>query len=113
IFDAATLTGAQLVATGEERAGIFAEDEALTAKFKKAGDEVGEKCWPLPIGAEFENAMRHRGAADLNNMAAGNKAGSSTARGFLRFFVERNADGSDKYPWVHIDLAGPGMKYPG
>ena len=113
LVDAATLTGAQVVALGNERAAVYTADDSLAAKFRAAGEATGEKCWPMPTGGDYDDAMRHKkGHADLNNIA-GRDGGSCTARGFLHYFIERNEDGSDKYPWVHIDMAGPGIAHPG
>ncbi len=112
IFSLATLTGAQVTATGDERAAVFSNDDSLAAKFKAAGEAAGELCQPMPLGQEYADAMRHK-HADLSNISSGSKTGSSTAAEFLHFFIEKNEDGSDKYPWVHIDMAGPGIKHPG
>ncbi|HTK85794.1 MAG TPA: leucyl aminopeptidase family protein [Patescibacteria group bacterium] len=118
IVDAATLTGAQVVALGNKRAAVFSNDESLPGfsldqgltlaeKFNRAGRAVNELAWPMPLGEDYAAVMRRSSIADLTNLGSG--AGSSTAAEFLHFFIEKDENGKDKVPWVHIDMAGPGI----
>jgi leucyl aminopeptidase len=118
MVDAATLTGAQVVALGNKRAAVFSNDEnlpgfkldqglTLAEKFNRAGRAVNELAWPMPLGEDYAAAMRRSSIGDLTNLGSG--AGSSTAAEFLHFFIEKDADGKDKIPWAHIDMAGPGI----
>ena len=97
LIDAATLTGAVVVALGYANAGIFANDDAFYDRFKSAVDKAGEKMWRLPIGDEYLDAMRSS-IADLQN-TGGRWGGASTAAAFLKEFAEDT-------PWIHLDIAG-------
>jgi len=97
LIDAATLTGAVVVALGYANAGIFANDDAFYDRFKNAVDKAGEKMWRLPIGDEYLDAMRSS-IADLQN-TGGRWGGASTAAAFLKEFAEDT-------PWIHLDIAG-------
>jgi leucyl aminopeptidase len=97
LIDAATLTGAVVVALGYANAGIFASDDDFYNRFKNAVDKSGEKMWRLPIGDEYLDAMRSS-IADLQN-TGGRWGGASTAAAFLKEFAEDT-------PWIHLDIAG-------
>ncbi|ARN80393.1 leucyl aminopeptidase [Methylocystis bryophila] len=103
MIDLATLTGAILVALGQEYAGLFSNDDALAEKLVKAGEGSGEKLWRLPMGPAFDKLIDSR-FADMKN-TGGRHAGSITAAQFLARFV-------DKTPWAHLDIAGTGMSSP-
>ncbi len=95
----ATLTGAVVTALGRHRAGLFGNDAALAAQLAAAGEAVGEKLWPLPIGEAHRRDL-DSGIADLRQCAAGSLLpDASHAAAFLREF----ADGR---PWAHLDIAG-------
>jgi leucyl aminopeptidase len=97
IVDAATLTGACVVALGDARAGIMGTDSQLIDDLMKAGDDCGERLWPLPLDKEYSDMIRSD-IADIKNI--GNRsAGAITAGCFLKHFV------GDK-PWAHLDIAG-------
>jgi leucyl aminopeptidase len=97
LVDLATLTGAIIIALGNEMAGLFANDEELAAKLSAAGKAVGEPLWRMPLGEEFDKLIKSD-AADMKNI--GNRgAGSITAAQFLQRFV-------DGTPWAHLDIAG-------
>lgn len=97
IVDLATLTGAVMVALGQERAGLMGTDPAFIESVKQAAAAAGEKVWHLPLDEEYGELMKSD-IADIKNL--GNRyAGSITAAWFLREFV---AD----VPWVHLDIAG-------
>jgi leucyl aminopeptidase len=97
LIDAATLTGAVVVALGYANAGIFASDDDFYTSFKAAIDKAGEKMWRLPLGDEYLDAMRSS-IADLQN-TGGRWGGASTAAAFLKEFAEDT-------PWIHLDIAG-------
>ncbi|MEO8634526.1 MAG: leucyl aminopeptidase [Gemmatimonadales bacterium] len=97
VLDAATLTGAVVVALGHSAAGIMGTDEALLAEVQGAGERSGERCWPLPMWEEYHDLIKSD-IADMKN-SGGRPAGSISAGWFLREFVSG-------YPWVHIDIAG-------
>jgi leucyl aminopeptidase len=97
LIDAATLTGAVVVALGYANAGVFASDDDFYNRFKMAIDKAGEKMWRLPLGEEYLDAMRSS-IADLQN-TGGRWGGASTAAAFLKEFAEDT-------PWIHLDIAG-------
>jgi len=97
LIDAATLTGAVVVALGHANAGIFANDDKMYERFTAALTKSGEKFWRLPLGDEYTEAMRSN-IADLVNSGA-RWGGASTAAAFLKEFAEDT-------PWLHLDIAG-------
>jgi len=97
LVDAATLTGAVVVALGYANAGVFANDEPMFERFRKALDTAGERFWRLPLGEDYLDAMRSN-IADLQN-TGGRWGGASTAAAFLKEFAEDT-------PWLHLDIAG-------
>jgi leucyl aminopeptidase len=99
----ATLTGAILVALGQEHAGLFSNDDELSEKLSKAGLATGEKVWRLPLGPDYDKMIDSK-FADMKN-TGGRFAGSITAAQFLQRFV-------DKVPWAHLDIAGTAMGSP-
>ncbi len=109
VVDLATLTGAAVGALGTEFAAVYANDNRLWKKFNKASGASGEKIWRMPLTetGEFAKAVKANDRADLANISSG--PGSCTAAAFLREFIEKDKDGTDKCKWMHIDMAGPGM----
>jgi leucyl aminopeptidase len=97
LVDAATLTGAIVVALGHLHAGAFANDEALQARVLAAGRAEGERLWPMPMDEDYNDYLKSA-FADLPNIG-GRYGGSITAAKFMEPFVE-------KKPWVHLDIAG-------
>jgi leucyl aminopeptidase len=97
VLDAATLTGACVVALGHTATGVFGPDEALVQEVLAAGKRAGEPGWPLPVWDEYKEMIKSD-VADIKN-SAGRAAGSITAAMFLKEFTET-------YPWVHLDIAG-------
>lgn len=98
VIDLATLTGAIIVALGHEKAGVFANDDALAGDFLKAAAAVGEGAWRMPLDPAYDTLIKSR-IADIKN-SAGRPAGSITAAQFLQHFVR------DGTPWMHLDIAG-------
>lgn len=103
MINLATLTGAVLVALGQDHAGLFSNDDELSEDLFKAGQESGEKVWRLPIGAAYDKMINSR-FADMKN-TGGRYAGSITAAQFLARFVGDT-------PWAHLDVAGTAMSAP-
>jgi leucyl aminopeptidase len=97
VLDAATLTGAVVVALGHHAIGIMGNDEALLAEVRDAGERAGERCWPLPLWDEYRDLVKSE-IADVRN-SGGRSAGSIAGGWFLKEFVEG-------FPWVHMDIAG-------
>ena len=98
IIDLATLTGAIIVALGEEYAGLFSNNDDLSKKLSEAGEKVNEKVWRLPLHKNYDKLMNST-IADIQNINYSGGAGSITAAQFLQRFVE-------KTPWAHLDIAG-------
>lgn len=99
LFDFATLTGACLVALGDQRAGIFSTEKSLLAGVQSASQRSGEKVWPLPVGDEFNESIKSEIALVQNT--GGRYGGACTAASFLKHWV------SPEIPWMHLDIAGP------
>ena len=98
MIDLATLTGAIIMALGEEYAGLFSNNDDLSNKIFKAGEKVNEKVWRLPLHKNYDKLMDSQ-IADIQNINYSGGAGSITAAQFLQRFVE-------KTPWAHLDIAG-------
>ncbi len=103
MIDLATLTGACVVALGYYAAGAISKDEKLLQELQQAGNESGDRIWPLPFYEEYQDWMDGT-ITDLNNISLkgkGYEAGSITAGVFLSKFVD-----TEKTKWVHLDIAG-------
>jgi leucyl aminopeptidase len=98
VIDLATLTGAILVALGQEHAGLFSNDDRLSERITAAGKLAGEPVWRLPLGKGYDKLIKSK-IADMKNIG-GQYAGSITAAQFLQRFVQ------EKTPWAHLDIAG-------
>ena len=97
IVDVATLTGACMVALGLICSGAFSNNQRLSNKVIAAGNEAGEKIWPMPMFDEYREFLKSD-IADIKNI--GNRYGGAiTAAKFLADFVKNT-------PWVHLDIAG-------
>jgi len=97
LVDAATLTGAVVVALGYSNAGIFANDDDMYDRFHSANAKAGEKMWRLPLDDEYKEQIRSS-IADIVN-SGGRWGGAITAAMFLKEFAEET-------PWIHLDIAG-------
>ena len=97
LIDAATLTGAVVVALGGVNAGVFANNDEMYARFEKAEQRAGEKMWRMPLDDEYRELIRS-GIADIKN-TGGRYGGAISAAMFLKEFVEDT-------PWIHLDIAG-------
>jgi leucyl aminopeptidase len=99
IVDAATLTGAQLVALGARTAVVMSNDDDLRSRVVGASDTAGELMWPMPLPAELRKSIESD-TADITN--TGDRYGGMLVGGmFIKEFV------AEGIPWAHIDVAGP------
>ena len=97
LVDAATLTGAIVVALGHINVGVFANDDALRDRVLAAARAEGEKMWHMPLDDDYKDYLKSA-FADLPNVG-GRWGGAITAAMFLKEFA-------DETPWVHLDIAG-------
>ena len=97
LVDAATLTGAVVVALGYNNAGVFANDDQMYERFHSANARAGEKMWRMPLDDEYKEQIRSS-IADIVN-SGGRWGGAITAAMFLKEFAEET-------PWIHLDIAG-------
>ena len=96
MIDLATLTGAIGVALGKQHAGLFSNDDELSAHLTASGLTTGERLWRLPMGPDYDRIIDSR-FADMKN-SGGRYGGVGTSAVFLREFTA--------YPWAHLDIAG-------
>ena len=99
----ATLTGAIIVALGQEYAGMFCNDDKLAERLTKAGEATGERVWRMPLGPEYDKMIDSK-FADMKN-TGGRWGGAITAAQLLQRFV-------GKTPWAHLDIAGAALGSP-
>lgn len=97
ILELSTLTGAAVVALGEEVAALFATEEGFGQEVQEAARRAGEKVWPLPLEGSYREKLKSP-VADLKNVGD-RYGGAIVAALFLAEFV--------KVPFVHLDIAGP------
>jgi leucyl aminopeptidase len=97
LVDAATLTGAIVVALGHVNVGAFTNDGAMLDRVLQAARAEGEKMWPMPLEDDYKEYLKSA-FADLPNVG-GRWGGAVTAAMFLKEFA-------DPAPWVHLDIAG-------
>jgi len=98
IIDLATLTGACVIALGDHVTGMMGTDDRLKHKIQDAANATDEKVWELPLWEDYHELIKSD-VADYKNHG-GRPGGAITAAAFLSKFV-------GKYPWVHLDIAGP------
>jgi leucyl aminopeptidase len=103
MVDLATLTGAIIVALGQEYAGMFCTDDTLAARLTEAGQATGEKVWRMPLAPEYDKLIESK-FADMKN-TGGRYGGAITAAALLARFV-------GKTPWAHLDIAGTALGSP-
>jgi leucyl aminopeptidase len=99
IIDAATLTGACMVALGHDVAGLFTNDQPGCDELAASARAVGEQVWQLPMYADYDEQIKSE-VADIKNVGDGRWGGAITAAKFLERFV-------GGLPWTHVDIAGP------
>jgi leucyl aminopeptidase len=97
VIDAATLTGACVIALGHTATGVLGNDDALVKEVIAAGTLAGEPGWELPMWDDYKELIKSD-VADIKN-SGGRPAGTITAALFLKEFA-------DEFPWVHLDVAG-------
>jgi leucyl aminopeptidase len=97
VVDAATLTGACVIALGHQASGVMGNDATLLEELRAAAARTGERVWELPMFEDYREQIRSD-YADIKN-TGGRPAGTITAGWFLREFVEG-------FPWAHLDVAG-------
>jgi leucyl aminopeptidase len=98
IVDLATLTGACVIALGDDIAGLWSTDDAVATQLTQAGEMAGEKIWRMPMEERYFEGLKSP-LADMKNTGP-RPGGSITAALFLKQFVKET-------PWAHIDIAGP------
>ncbi len=98
MVDLATLTGAMIVALGNEHGGVFSNDDELSDSLLKAGRDSGDPLWRFPLTAAYDKLIDSP-IADMKNVGP-REAGSITAAQFLQRFVFEGVK------WAHLDIAG-------
>src|SRR5450432_3727316 len=102
MVDLATLTGAIIVALGQEYAGMFSNNDELSHRLHKVGEETGELVWRMPLNPAYDKMLDSK-FADMKHTGGSRWGGAITAAQFIQRFV------ADKTPWVHLDIAGTGF----
>lgn len=105
VVDIATLTGACIVALGDEMSGLFTEDKDLREELLESGIVSGDLAWPMPITDASRNKLKSS-IADLANIGPAGSAGACTAAAFLSEFAP-------DCPWAHLDVAGTANTHSG
>lgn len=100
IIDLATLTGACMVALGEDVAGLFCNNDVLSDDLLKVAAASGEELWRLPLVSAYRELIKSS-VADIKNITGKRYGGAITGALFLQEFVP------DTIPWAHLDIAGP------
>ena len=98
IVDMATLTGAVIVALGDQNTGIMGNDQELVDQIRECGMENGEGFWQLPLSKEYSKQIKSD-IADIKNIGPRGKAGTIMGAVFIQEFI-------DKAKWAHLDIAG-------
>ncbi|MBK7394570.1 MAG: leucyl aminopeptidase [Chloracidobacterium sp.] len=98
IIDMATLTGAVIIALGDQNTGIMGNDQKFIAAIIACGKDCGEGFWQLPVSAEYSKQIRSD-IADIKNIGPRGKAGTIMGAVFIQEFI-------DKAKWAHLDIAG-------
>ena len=98
IIDFATLTGACIIALGNNIAGMVTSDSILAERIMESSERTTEQIWRLPLNEDYMSMIESK-VADMRNMGKGKAAGTITAAAFLRNAIKDT-------PWVHIDIAG-------
>ena len=98
IVDMATLTGAVIIALGDQNTGIMGNDQGLVDEIVACGKEAGEGFWQLPVSPEYSKQIRSD-IADIKNIGPRGKAGTIMGAVFIQEFI-------DKAKWAHLDIAG-------
>ncbi len=97
VIDAATLTGACIIALGHHICAVLSNDDGLASDIMNAGNTINDRAWQLPMGDDYKKQLKSS-FADLGNIG-GRAAGTITAACFLGEFTK-------DYKWAHLDIAG-------
>jgi leucyl aminopeptidase len=100
MIDIATLTGACVVALGDEYSGVMGTDQRTIDRLASVGKKQGEFFWQLPLPDRYKSHLKSK-IADMKHVGKPGVAGTIAAGLFLKEFV------GEGVPWVHIDIAGP------
>ena len=98
LIDAATLTGAIVVALAGVNVGVFGSDRAFTDKLLSSAKTAGEKMWPMPVDEEYREFIKGT-VADIQNISSGKGGGATIGAMFIKEFTGDS-------PWIHLDIAG-------
>ena len=98
LIDAATLTGAIVVALANVNAGVFGSDQAFTDKLLASSKAAGEKMWQMPIDDDYREFIKGS-VGDIQNIGSGKGGGAITGAMFIKEFTGDT-------PWIHLDIAG-------
>ena len=98
LVDAATLTGAIVVALANVNVGVFGSDQAWTDKLLSSAKAAGEKMWQMPLDEEYREFIKGS-FADIQNVGSGKGGGAITGAMFIKEFAGDT-------PWIHLDIAG-------
>ena len=98
VIDIATLTGACIIALGDQASGLMANDDGLANDLLEAGTECGDRAWRMPLWDEYQRSLDSN-FADMANIGSGRGAGAITAACFLSRYTK-------KFKWAHLDIAG-------
>jgi leucyl aminopeptidase len=102
MIDLATLTGAIIVALGQEYAGMFSNNNELSHRLHLSGEETGELVWRMPLNPVYDKMLESK-FADMKHTGGTRWGGAITAAQFIQRFV------ADDIPWAHLDIAGTGF----
>ena len=102
MIDMATLTGACMIALGEDITGLFSTNTQLAADIMRSSGVTGEAVWELPLTESYNDLLKSD-VADIRNVTRKRYGGAITAALFLKAFVP------DSVPWAHLDIAGPAI----
>jgi leucyl aminopeptidase len=98
LIDAATLTGAIVVALAGVNVGVFGSDQAFTDKLLASAKAAGEKMWQMPVDDEYREFIKGT-VADIQNISSGKGGGATIGAMFIKEFTGDS-------PWIHLDIAG-------
>jgi leucyl aminopeptidase len=98
LIDAATLTGAIVVALANVNAGVFGSDQAFTDKLLASSKAAGEKMWQMPVDDDYREFIKGS-VGDIQNIGSGKGGGAITGAMFIKEFTGDT-------PWIHLDIAG-------
>jgi leucyl aminopeptidase len=101
VVDVATLTGAIMIALGRHYTGLFGRPEGFVDAVRRAGDEAGERLWPMPLSDEYRDDVKSE-IADIRNSVGQRWGGAIIGAAFVDAAVEPETE------WAHLDIASTG-----